>query len=146
MILSIYIDGTPRPQPRPRFVGGRVVSTSGIHATLWKERIVASLTIARAKEIRIERAVGLWCTAMFPTPKVERWGTWHTFRPDRDNCEKLVMDALTAAGTIKDDCLICDGAFRKVWAQNGGLSIMLMEPGELPPSDAEDLGAIALDS
>lgn len=145
MILSVYITGTPRPQPRARFVDGRVVSTASRHAKLWKNLVISSLLAAR-KGLFIERPVGLWCDAMFPTPKSERWGKPHAIRPDKDNVEKLVMDALVKAGILKDDSLVCDGALRKLWAQRGGMSIVLLEAGQLPKVDADDLGAVALDA
>lgn len=145
MILSVYIDGTPRPQPRARHVGGgRVVSLADKNAKLWKARVMAALMEARKGAARVDRACSLWCVAMFATPKADRWGKHHTFRPDKDNLEKLVMDAMTKAGTLKDDSLICDGAMRKVWAERAGMSIMLMEADERPTSEAEDLGALVI--
>ena len=32
----------------------------------------------------------------------------HIFRPDIDNLSKLLLDAITRSGIIKDDCLICE--------------------------------------
>ncbi|HEX8325431.1 MAG TPA: RusA family crossover junction endodeoxyribonuclease [Tepidisphaeraceae bacterium] len=36
-------------------------------------------------------------------------------KPDRDNCEKAVLDALTDAGFWKDDAQVCDGSVRKFY-------------------------------
>lgn len=145
MILRAYIAGQPRPQPRARFVNGRVVSTANKRAKVWKNAVVLALRRALQGRDRIDRPVGLWCEASFPAPnKPERWGKPHGFKPDADNCEKLVADSLTKAGVIKDDALICEGSFRKVWAERGGLTIMLLEPGEFPPNEADDLGAVTL--
>ena len=107
---------------------------------------MAALIVARKGEPRVDRACSLWWVAMFATPKRDRWGTFHTFRPDRDNIDKLVMDAMDKAGTIKDDSLICAGEPRKVWAETAGMSIMLLEAGERPPSESEDLGALVIDA
>lgn len=39
---------------------------------------------------------------------------WHTKRPDRDNCEKLILDALTGVFWL-DDSIVCDGRLSKVY-------------------------------
>ena len=41
---------------------------------------------------------------------------WHTTKPDRDNCDKAVMDALTNLGVWHDDKQVCDGRIRKFYA------------------------------
>lgn len=146
MILRAYVAGQPRPQPRARFINGRVVSTANMRAKVWKNSVVAALRRALQGRARIERPVGLWCESSFHTPRQERWGKPHAFRPDKDNIEKLVMDSLMVAGVVKDDSLVCEGSMRKVWAMDGGLTIMLLEPGEFPPNEADDLGALAIES
>ncbi|MDX2148060.1 MAG: RusA family crossover junction endodeoxyribonuclease [Planctomycetota bacterium] len=47
----------------------------------------------------------------------------HTAKPDRDNLDKVVMDALTRAGLWHDDAQVCDGWVRKWYVALGG------EPG-----------------
>ena len=42
-------------------------------------------------------------------------GEWHTSKPDRDNIEKLYLDALNGL-VWKDDALIADGRCAKFWA------------------------------
>ena len=37
----------------------------------------------------------------------------HTAKPDRDNIDKAVMDALTASGLFKDDAQVCAGEITK---------------------------------
>jgi Holliday junction resolvase RusA-like endonuclease len=146
MILHIYVDGVPRPQPRPRFVGGRVVSTAGKNAQVWKNRIIGALVAARKGAARIERPVFLMSQAMFSTKDKARWGKPHAFRPDFDNLTKLLMDAMVAAGTIKDDSLIYGGAMCKLWAERDGMAITLLEPGEQAVTDPDDLGALVIDT
>lgn len=41
---------------------------------------------------------------------------WHTTKPDRDNCDKAVMDVLTNLGIWHDDKQVCDGRIRKFYA------------------------------
>lgn len=46
-------------------------------------------------------------------PKAPRW---HTSIPDRDNCDKAVLDALTNLGIWGDDKQVCDGRIRKFYS------------------------------
>ena len=144
MILHVYIDGKPRPQPRPRFVGGRVVSTVSKGVKVWRNRLVAAFLAARKGQPMIERPVFLMLQPMWSTPDKTRWGKPHAIRPDFDNVAKLAMDCLVDAGTIKDDSLIYGAAIAKLWAERDGMSVMLLEPGELATTDTDDLGALVI--
>lgn len=42
---------------------------------------------------------------------------WHTTKPDRDNSDKAVLDALTNLGIWGDDKQVCDGRIRKLYAE-----------------------------
>lgn len=44
---------------------------------------------------------------------------WYTAKPDRDNTDKSVLDALTKAGLWRDDAQVCDGPVRKFYAERG---------------------------
>lgn len=37
----------------------------------------------------------------------------HTKKPDRDNLDKAVLDALKSIGMLKDDCVVCQGEVQK---------------------------------
>jgi Holliday junction resolvase RusA-like endonuclease len=39
----------------------------------------------------------------------------HVAKPDRDNCEKAVLDALTQLGFWRDDAQVCAGEVRKYY-------------------------------
>lgn len=43
----------------------------------------------------------------------------HICKPDRDNTDKSILDALTEAGLWLDDAQVCDGPVRKWWAARG---------------------------
>jgi Holliday junction resolvase RusA-like endonuclease len=58
-------------------------------------------------------------------PDMPEWYAWPKNRADRDNLDKLVLDALTDAGVWKGDGLVCDGRIRKPYAN----------PGEAPGVD-----------
>ncbi len=54
-------------------------------------------------------------------PKYPRGAIYHTSRPDRDNCEKAVLDALKECGLFKDDSQVCTGTVTK-WYVAVGMS------------------------
>lgn len=61
---------------------------------------------------------------------------WFTKKPDRDNLDKAVLDALTNAGAWADDCQAVDGRVKKLWAAPGspcGVSISISEANEDTP-------------
>lgn len=74
---------------------------------------------------------------VFPRPKSMVWKTkemsriWHTKKPDRDNLEKAVLDALTGIFWV-DDCQVCAGRVEK-WIASGDesegvfVSILVLE-------------------
>jgi Holliday junction resolvase RusA-like endonuclease len=51
-------------------------------------------------------------TAALTWKKREMPRSWHAKKPDRDNCDKSVMDALKGLAWI-DDAQVCDGRIRK---------------------------------
>jgi len=66
-------------------------------------------------------------TAFFPRPKshLKRNGAlkdgapiWHTGKPDRDNLDKALLDALVDAGILADDKQVCDGVVGKRYAHD----------------------------
>ena len=60
-------------------------------------------------------------TFFFGTKRSERWGKPHTHKPDRDNCDKLILDECTKVGLFGgDDCRVSAGMIRKYWCRPGG--------------------------
>src|SRR5690606_28628451 len=60
-------------------------------------------------------------TFVFPRQQNKVWKTrdmpryWHTKKPDRDNLDKAVMDALSGL-LWRDDCQVCYGTIQKYHA------------------------------
>ena len=106
MPIILDVQGIPRPQPRPRFVRGRVVSTADANAKRWIATVEAGargLVELRGKQSGpLAVAIGF----RFPTKDKARHGKPHTFRPDVDNLAKLILDCLMRAGLIGDDSLV----------------------------------------
>lgn len=125
--LVFSVAGTPRPQPRPRFVKGRVVSTADPKAKLWRlavERAVHTALSNRGERLPLfTGAVRVTMTFMFPTVDEKRLGTFHTHKPDADNIAKLCADLMETAGVFSNDSKAVDMRVTKMWARIGGVSI-----------------------
>lgn len=52
---------------------------------------------------------------------------WHVAKPDRDNLDKGVLDALTNLGLWPDDKQVCDGLIRKLYGAQPGCEITIAE-------------------
>jgi len=60
---------------------------------------------------------------------------WYEKKPDQDNLDKAVLDALTNAGAWSDDCQACTGKRYKLWAApsaSPGVRIYIAEAGDAP--------------
>ena len=54
-------------------------------------------------------------------------GSYRTTRPDTENLQKLLKDAMTRAGFWKDDSQVCRETVTKRWSRNApGLSIKVV--------------------
>lgn len=140
--LEFFAHGTPKAQPRAR------ACIRGKHAGVfdpgtadgWKYQVRAA-----AKDKwdgkTMEGPLNVTMTFYFPRPKAHlkangdlRLGApaFHAQKPDRDNCEKAVLDALTGLGVFKDDCQVCGGPVLKRWSPTTpGVLVRISEAVEL---------------
>ncbi|WP_322893489.1 MULTISPECIES: RusA family crossover junction endodeoxyribonuclease [unclassified Yoonia] len=131
-MLEITARGHPRPQPRPRFVKGRVVSTLGELPLEWRAKV--SSAIKRDMRRTPEWPFGCKLELIFvmPTKDKKRHGKSHLMRPDTDNLAKLVMDVLEERGALpRGDADVCDLNVVKIWgsADQAGVFVR-MTPSE----------------
>ena len=81
LAIMLTISGRPRPQPRPRFVGGRVVSTADRKVLLWRSCVAKAAEAAMADmgpgglPAWLGGPVRLQATFMFETGKRALWGS-----------------------------------------------------------------------
>jgi Holliday junction resolvase RusA-like endonuclease len=142
MTLSFFVPGTPKAQPRPRAFarnfGGkwqaRVYDASTAEG--WK----AAIAVAAKPFLPSEPLVGpveLHIDFYMPRPKSHSTKkglrpaapNWHTQKPDIDNLEKAVMDALTQIGMWSDDSQVCVKQTTKFWSsEKSGARIVIGEP------------------
>jgi Holliday junction resolvase RusA-like endonuclease len=125
MLVRLVVRGEPKSQPRPRFVGGRVISNVKPAVSSWQAAVrrgahealnaLAGGLPDKATALRVD------VTFFFPTKVSARWGKPHTQKPDRDNCDKLILDECTKVGLFGgDDCRVSAGMLRKYWCRPGG--------------------------
>lgn len=142
-IVLLNVEGNPRPQPRPRFVRGKVISTADANAKRWKDLIQSAAKAAAQAHGQIQvPAVAIVLRFDLATPKGERHGLPHTFRPDADNLAKLALDAVMSAGLLKDDAAVSTLVVTKTWAAKGGMIMTLHDddriPSTIPPDRIPD--------
>ena len=126
ILMTVY--GHPRPQPRPRFVNGRVVSTADQNAKLWRASVMAAAgRLHGMAQIPVKSATKFSMAFVFPTDKPARFGKPHTQVPDLDNLAKLILDAMQDAGVLENDSFASSIEISKSWGPKGGVMV-LMEP------------------
>lgn len=131
--LTFFITGIPKPQSRPKFAraGGFVKTYSP--KTNWYE-ICYAVALQNRPEVPFDGPISVGLSFALPRPKsAPKRVVWPAVRPDLDNYEKAMLDALTQAGIWKDDGLICDLHSVKFYAEGceSGCRV-LVEPLSAP--------------
>jgi Holliday junction resolvase RusA-like endonuclease len=134
-VIHLIVNVKPVAQPRHSvstrggFVKHYIPSAHPVHA-------YRSAIVDAAKELPargpIEGPVRLECVFAFKKAGRKALG-WRIARPDLDNLEKAVMDALTEAGVWLDDSQVAEKASGKVDAYADCVSIKIKRLGfDLP--------------
>lgn len=146
--LTFAVHGTPRPKTRPRFVKGKVVTTTKPKEKLWRlavQRAALAAVLYRGDHVPVFRGpVRVSMIFVFEPPKSarDRIGKPHTDVPDKDNLEKLVLDAMKKAGVFRDDSQVAQGPVEKWWGERAGVTV-LAEPIADRPAQALSAEAAA---
>jgi Holliday junction resolvase RusA-like endonuclease len=116
--FSVY--GTPKAAPRPR--AGRYGVYHDPSADHWKELV--TLGYLGSRDLLTEGPVVVRLEFIFERSKktskaVQYVEIFHTKKPDIDNLEKSVLDALTKAGAWKDDAYVASIHSVKRYARFG---------------------------
>lgn len=142
LIVTAFVHGEPKAQPRPKAFArnGRAGIYDPGTAEGWKGVIAAALKGHAGKLVTDALRVDL--VFYFPRPK-GHFGTgknagklklsapiWHTKKPDIDNLEKAVFDALSeksGIGLWKDDTQVVESRSLKRFAVNSpaGMRILI---------------------
>lgn len=134
--FTFRVNGTPRPQPRPRFVNGRVVSTASAKARLWRHAMMQELERTlkllpcRAPLFHDPLRVVMQFT-FGPCNMARLPGQAHTQRPDSDNLAKGCLDVMQQAAIYVDDSQVAELHVTKVWGHRPGVAV-IVSPAALP--------------
>lgn len=152
--------GRPRPQPRPRFANGRVISNVDANAKLWTACVDRGLKqasdIVGGREgvrclvgsgpvtVRLQFRMPFDPLATPSRRKGKTVGGPHAMKPDTDNLAKLVLDRLTRASYFEDDASVASLVIDKVWSriEDQGVTIWVTpyEPVFSPSGGPERAG------
>lgn len=136
MNITFKVEGEPVAAPRPR---ARIVQPRKgkpwVHMytpdtdEAWKKRV--ALEAWRHVKQPFSGPMRVDVEFIMPRPQAH-FGTgrnagalkdsaphWHEIKPDRDNLDKPVLDALKAAGVFADDCQVCSGLIEKRYTRPG---------------------------
>lgn len=125
--LTITVLGKPAPQGSKRHVGGGRMIEQSKRILPWREAVKAAAWQAREDRNFVDRfapgaPLAAEVTFCFDKPKSapKRSRTWPTTRSsgDVDKLLRSTFDALTDAGTFKDDAQIVDVHARKVFTDD----------------------------
>lgn len=137
-VLSFFVSGEPKAQPRARAIGGKgkPIIYNPKTASLWKDMIYLEAKSRTFKTFGVFPLADPVCinTTFYLTSK--KRGRWHHSKPDRDNLDKAVLDALVNAGILFDDRYVADGTIKKLHADalhppGAAIEIFLLEETDL---------------
>lgn len=130
--IRFWVPGIPKPQPRPRAFAMRIKGTGKSSARVYNpgtaEAWKNDIAIAAREHIPAEPLTGpVLCAIDFFLPRPKRLmrkkdpdgAIRHDRKPDRDNLDKAVLDALTHLGFWLDDGQACTGGVRKFYHPKG---------------------------
>ena len=111
-VLSFTVGGVPAPQgsktamPNGALVeAGSAVGRAKVRA--WRQDVHAAAVHAMRDRATFQAPVALHVTFIMPRPKSRKRDVWHATKPDLDKLIRATADALTSAGVLRDDSLIC---------------------------------------
>lgn len=152
--LEFFVAGLPKAQPRAkaRAFAGHAQTYNPKTADDWKMIVRnEAKKVWESEPVRpFEPPCSPWegplrvdLTFYFPRPKSHfrsngllkpNAPAWHTGKPDRDNSDKAVLDALTNLGIWGDDKQVCDGRIKKVYSTPAGAPGCLIRISEAETS------------
>ena len=121
-LMQVWVAGRPYAQERPRFVNGKVLSSTSKGLKDWRGRLRSAIRAA-TRELSLKELEGPLCVDLVLLMPVKDRGRWwqlcHT-KPDKDNLEKAVLDVMEGAGIFaKGDSQVAAGEVVKVWCPPG---------------------------
>lgn len=121
--ISFFVEGDPQGQPRHRSSIIRTKAAPKIHTysttTKFFMRVVREAR-HHAPATPLTGPLHVDLVFKFARPaSVPETRVWCDRKPDRDNLDKAVLDALTRKKFWQDDCQVCSGGIKKQYALPG---------------------------
>jgi Holliday junction resolvase RusA-like endonuclease len=148
MTWEFYAEGDPKGQPRPRAFAfhGKARMYDPATAEGWKASVAAAARNHGLHGVQTKCAVTVRMAFYFRRPKGHFGAKGlkpsapleHTQKPDVDNLQKAVLDALTQVGAWEDDSQVVAITASKGWSLGAmlppGCSITIQTVCNTPPS------------
>jgi Holliday junction resolvase RusA-like endonuclease len=135
-VATFDVQGIPKAQPRPRAFYNKALGKARVYdagtAEAWKSDIAVAARSQLADK-RIDGPVRLCISFYMPRPlALEKKSSPsenipHIKKPDIDNVEKAVLDALTGIGAWVDDSQVCEKYTTKYYVEKGKPSGALIQ-------------------
>lgn len=121
-LYRLFVPFRPQAQARPRFnfKNRRAYQPE----PLFKDCVVTEAYKHRPPR-PLDGAIGAKLTYCYLRPACRKYEIYKTSKPDLDNLEKPVFDALKRAGWLKDDAHLVHTEVKKIWAEFDGLEIIV---------------------
>lgn len=123
--IEVVTDPVPQPRPRATVVAGRARIYNPSTTKVYKQQITQML-IRVPEHFPEGIPVRVTIDYFFQRPKsLQRKKDpvgfiWHTKKPDLDNLNKAVLDAISEAGIWHDDRQVADLRSRKFYTKKSG--------------------------
>lgn len=144
-IISFFVEGQPRPQPRPKAYARKMgenyvarVYTPDTFVAVWKAAVKNSARKATRGIATITDPVFVFIVFVMPRPqdhfrsngaiKDSAPVIFHHAKPDGDNLYKGTIDALEAVGAIANDSLVVRHDVWKIYGPKPGALITISPP------------------
>lgn len=119
-LMQIFVSGRPYAQSRPRFVNGRVISSTSKGLKEWRARLRKEIRAATSELglKKLEGAVFVDMVFLMPIKDKKRWGQVCHTKPDIDNLVKAVWDVMEGARMFaRGDSQVGVSDCSKVWCK-----------------------------
>lgn len=155
MRATIFVIGEVKGQPRAR-VGRFAKDVTRLYtpttANGWRYPLTLAMgELAQQFGHPIAKACRIDVTFYFERPRTH-WRKkkefrvlsttapiYHENKPDRDNCDKLVLDCATAASLVSDDCKVVVGTIEKRYATHEPPGALITIDDDLGPTKVGEL-------
>jgi Holliday junction resolvase RusA-like endonuclease len=146
MLISFEVEGQPFGKQRPRMTKRGHTYTPA--ETVSRTAAISKVAV-RHFDAPISGPIRVDVIAVFKPAKSwsakktrEALGRPHTQKPDKDNVEKLVLDALSGIA-YPDDSQVWDGGTRKVWGAVAKTVVTVSQEPNFAPISLEVEGVIS---